>query len=113
MDQVSMSSAYMWSIVIMSVFFLIAVIIANLVVYKPKDPGTATRRLWFWILCVCTGVFAFIINYIIGRNISIPSLQSDYYMHSGIAAGVVVMIYIAAGFFVSKIFPKAKVGTWF
>lgn len=113
MDQVSMTSAYMWAIVIMVVFFLLAVIIANLILFKPNNPGTTTRRIWFWVLCVVTGVVGFIVNYVIGSNISVPSIQSNYYMHAGIAAGVCILFYILVGFIVCKMFPNSKVGTWF
>lgn len=113
MEQVSMTSAYMWAIVIMVVFFSLAVIISNAIIFKPNNPGTTTRRIWFWIFCVATGVVGFIVNFIIGNNITVPSIQSDYYMHSGIAAGVCVVVYILIGFVVSKLFPNSKVGTWF
>lgn len=113
MDQVSMSSAYMWAIVIMIVFFILAVVIANLIVYKPKNPGTTARRLWFWSLCVATGVVAFVANFIKGNSISVPSLQSSYHMHSAIAAASAVILYILVGFVVSKLFANSKVGTWF
>lgn len=113
MEQVSMTSAYMWAIVIMVVFFLLAVIISNAIIFKPNNPGTTTRRIWFWILCVATGVVGFIVNFIIGNSITVPSIQSDYYMHSGIAAGISVVVYILIGFVVSKLFPNSKVGTWF
>lgn len=113
MEQVSITSAYMWAIVIMAVFFLLAVIISNLILFKPNNPGTTTRRIWFWVLCVATGVVGFLINFIIGKGITVPSIQGDYFMHSGIAAGVCVVVYILVGFVVSKLFPNSKVGTWF
>jgi len=103
----------MWAVVIMTVFFLIAVVIANLIMFKPKNPGTTARRLWFWILCVATGVVAFVVNFIIGNSISIPSLQSAYHLHTAIAAIAAVVLYILVGFGVSKIFSTSKVGTWF
>lgn len=112
MEQVSITSAYMWAIVIMVAFFLLAVVIANLILFKPNNPGTTTRRIWFWVFCVATGVVGFIINFIIGKGITVPSIQSDYLMHSGIA-GVCVVGYILIGFVVSKLFPNSKVGTWF
>lgn len=113
MNQVSMTSAYMWALVIMVVFFLLAVIISNLIIYKPNDPGTAKRRIWFWTLCVATGVVSFIVNFIIGSGITVPTIQSSFYMHSGIATGVSVVLYIIFGFIVSKLFPKSSLGTWF
>ena len=113
MDQVSITSAYMWALISMVVCFLMATFIANLILFKPNNPGTTQRRIWFWVLCVASGVIGFIINFFIGQNISVPSIQSSYFMHAGIAAGVSVVLYIIAGFFVSKMFPNSKVGTWF
>lgn len=113
MEQASVTSAYMWAFVIMIVFFLIAVVIANMIVFKPKDPGTTARRIWFWILCVATAVVAFVVNYFIAKGISVPSLQSDYMMHSAIAAAAAAVFYILFGYGVSKVFSSSKVGTWF
>lgn len=113
MEQVSITSAYMWAIVIMVVAFAFAVLISNLILFKPNDPGTTKRRIWFWALCVANGVIGFVINYFIGKNIAVPNIQSDYFMHSGIAAGVSILLYIILGFAMSKLFPKSKVGTWF
>lgn len=113
MEQVSITSAYMWAIVIMVSFFLLAVIISNLILYKPNNPGTTACRICFWGLCVATGVVGFIINFAIGKGIAVPNIRSDYFMHSGIAAGVCVVVYILIGFVVSKLFPNSKVGMWF
>ena len=113
MDQVSITSAYMWALISMVVCFLIATFIANLILFKPHNPGTTQRRIWFWVLCVASGVIGFIINFFIGQNINVPSIHSNYIMHAGIATGICVLIYIIVGFIVSKIFPNSKVGTWF
>ncbi len=113
MDQVSLTSAYMWAIVVMVIFFLIATLIANMVLYKPNNPGTAPCRLWFWILCVATGVVGFLINFFIGQGITVPTIKSAYLMHAAIATGVSVLLYIIIGFCVSKMFPSSKVGRWF
>ncbi|MDE6272042.1 MAG: hypothetical protein K2M31_03440 [Muribaculaceae bacterium] len=113
MNQVSVTSAYMWALIIMAVFFVIAVVIANMVVYKPRDPGTTTRRLWFWILCIASAAVGFGINMGIASGVGVPTIKSSYELHSAIAAGVALAVYIVAGFCVSKIFSKSKVGTWF
>lgn len=113
MEQVSITSAYMWAIVIMVVFFILAVAISNLILFKPNNPGTTKRRICFWICCVATGVVGFVTNFIIGKSITVPSDQSDYFMHTGIATAVSVVLFIIIGFVVSKLFPNSKVGTWF
>lgn len=113
MEQASMTSAYMLAVVVMAVFFLIAVVIANMVSYKPNNPGTTTRRIWFWALCIATPIVGFLINYAIAAGINVPNIKSDYLMHSGIAAGLCLVVYILAGIIISKLFSNKKVGTWF
>lgn len=113
MDQVSLTSAYMWAIVVLVVFFLVAAFVANMIAYKPNDPGTTARRVWFWILAIGTGVVGFLINYAMASNITVPTIKSDYLMHAGIASGVCLVVFILLGFIVSKIFPSSKLGTWF
>lgn len=113
MDQVSISSAYVWAIVVTVVFFLFAVVIANLILYKPKNPGTTARRVWFWVLCAASGVVGFVINYIISLGIRVPSIQSSYVEHSVYAFGICIVAYILIGLIISKLAPNSKVGTWF
>lgn len=113
MEQVSISSAYTWAFVVAAILFLVAAVVANMILYKPNNPGTATRRVWFWVLGVMSAVLGFVINQIIAGNITVPSIKSDYLMHASIAAGVSLLLYILCGFVVSKLFPKSKVGTWF
>ena len=113
MEQASMTSAYMWSFVVMAAFFLLAVLIANMITFKPGNTGVTQRRVWFWILAIGTGIISFLINYGIGSGITVPNIQSSYFMHSGIASGVSVVIFIVLGFALSKVFSKSKIGTWF
>lgn len=113
MNQVSMSSAYVWALILGVVCFLLAVIIANLILFKPNNPGTGARRMWFWILGVASVVIGLIINFIKADGITVPSIQSDYQMHSAIAAGVCFALYVLIGLIVSKLAPNSKVGTWF
>lgn len=47
MEQASMTSAYMWSFVVMAAFFLLAVLIANMILFKPGNTGVTQRRVWF------------------------------------------------------------------
>lgn len=114
MDQVSITSAYMLAAVVMAVFFALAVIISNLILFKPNNPGTTKRKIWFWALCVATGVVGFVVNYIIAEGIDVPNIKSGYLMHSTVAAVVCVIVYFISGLLISKcFFPNSKVGTWF
>lgn len=103
----------MWALVIMVVCFLLAVVIANLIPYTTRNPGTAKRRVWFWILLVAAGAIGYVVNYYIAGSIFIPNLYSEYLMHAAIAAGVAVVVYLILGFIVSKVFSSSKLGTWF
>ncbi|MDE6444231.1 MAG: hypothetical protein K2K64_07415 [Muribaculaceae bacterium] len=113
MNQVSITSAYMWALVIMVIFFLAAILIAIAIPYKPNDPGTTTRKISFWILCVLSSVTGFVVNYILATGIVVPVTKASYVTNSGIAAGVAFVIFIIIGFVCSKLFPNSKVGTWF
>lgn len=75
MEQASMTSAYMWSFVVMAAFFLLAVLIANMILFKPGNTGVTQRRVWFWILAIGTGIISFLINYGIGSGITVPNIH--------------------------------------
>ncbi|MEE1226267.1 MAG: hypothetical protein UHM08_04085 [Bacteroidales bacterium] len=109
----TMIEAYVWAGVTMAIFFLIAVLSANMIIFKPNDPGTTKRRIWFWVLCVLAGVVGFLINFLTTLDNEVSSNRSDYIMHSGIALAIAILLYIAIGFIISKIFKNSKVGTWF
>lgn len=113
MNEVANSTAYMWAIVIAVVFFIGAIISANLIDYKPRNPGTTQRRVWFWALCVTGVITGFIINFFIGQGIDVPSRQADYNVHAAIGAAIALGVYIVCGFILSKIFRNSKLGTWF
>lgn len=113
MDQVSVTSAYMWAVIITAVGFFVAIIAANLILFKPNNPGTSARRIWFWVLCALSVITGFIVNSIIASGIAVPSIKSEYIMHAGFAAVSSLALYVIVGFIVSKLFPNSKVGTWF
>lgn len=113
METASVTSAYTWALITMILFFLIAILSANMVPYKPNDPGTSKRRVCFWILCVLSVVVGFFINFAISSGIGVPTIKSSYMLHTSIAAGISLVLFIILGFAISKMFPTKKVGTWF
>lgn len=113
MDQITPASAYVWALIAAAFFFLVAVVAANLILYKPSNPGTTKRRVWFWICCILAVIAGFAINFIIYKGIDVPSIASSYLKASCIAAGIALVAYIIVGFVVSKIFSSSKIGTWF
>jgi hypothetical protein len=117
---IPVSTAYLWTAVVAVVFFLVAVIAANLILFKPNNPGTIARRIWFWILAVLTPVVGFVVNNIYLSSVKVSgevtvtaTAESEFMMHSGIAAGAFFVLFIVLGFVLSKIFKTTKVGTWF
>lgn len=113
MDQASTTSAYILAIITMAVCFGLAVLIAGMINFKPNNPGTTKRRIWFWVLCFASAAIGFLINFIIGCKIEVPTLRNEFFTAAGIAAGICLVGYIIIGFAVSRIFPSSKVGTWF
>ena len=108
-----MTSAYVWALITVAIFFCIAILCANMIAYRPNDPGTTKRRSTFWALGVVGVVVGFFINYYFASKIDVPTLNASYTLNSCIAAGISLVVYIILGFALSKMFPRAKVGTWF
>ena len=113
MEQISNLQAYMWALVVLTVAFILAVVFSNMVLYKPNDTGTAKRRIIFWVLGILTCTVSFVINFFIAKDILINTFHADYIMHSGIASGTALVLYIVLGFIICKIFNNSKCGTWF
>lgn len=114
MEQVSVTSVYMWALVVMVVFFLLAVLIANMIPFKHNDPGTTKRRVWFWILFAATLIVSFVITWVVvAGGIQVPTIKANFEMHACIASGSVALLYVVLGFLMSKIFSSSKIGTWF
>ena len=113
MNEIAMSQAYMWSAVSLIVFFLIAVVIANMVPYRPNNPGNTTCRIWFWVCAFLTFIVAVVINNILAGAISIPSIHSQYIKATFLSSGLAFVVFVVGGIVVSKIFSNKKVGRWF
>ena len=110
---ISIIPAYVWALVSMAFFFIIAMIVASAIPYKPNNPGTTARRVWFWILLIVSMISGFMTNFIIYLGIRVPSDQSRYLLHASIAMGVFCVLYILLGLILSKIFSNSKIGTLF
>lgn len=113
MEQISNLQAYMWALVVLTIAFILAVVFSNMVLFKPNDNGTTKRRIIFWVLGVLTCTISFIVNFLVAKDILINTYHADYIMHSGIASGIALVLYIILGFIISKIFNNSKCGTWF
>lgn len=108
-----MATAYIWSLVVLIIFFLVTIMISNMIPYKPNNPGSVKRRIWFWVFAVLTFAVAFLINFAIAGNIEIQSVKDDYINNSIIGACAGFVLFVVIGFILSKCLPKTKIGTWF
>ncbi|MCC8175820.1 MAG: hypothetical protein LIO91_05245 [Bacteroidales bacterium] len=113
MIQAPIMSAYVWGAVILIVFFLVAVTASNMILYKPNNPGTAARKVWFWLCCLLATVATFAIGVWKAGDISVPVTKQAFENHVYIATGVVFLAFILVGFAISKICSNSKLGTWF
>ena len=109
----SMVTAYIWSLVVFVIFFLVTIIISNMVPYKPNNTGAGKRRIVFWVFAVLTFAISFLINIAVASNIAVQSIKDEYINNSIIGAGAAIVLFILIGLVISKACPKTKVGTWF
>lgn len=104
---------YLLTFAVTAVCFGLAALIANMVNYKPSDPGTTKRRVWFWVLCVLGVLIPFIVNFCLAMEIQVDHLRYEYLKNSCIAAFVFAVVYILVGFIISKANSHKKIGSWF
>ncbi|MDE6074050.1 MAG: hypothetical protein K2J42_03565 [Muribaculaceae bacterium] len=117
---------YMMSLIFLIVFFGLALVTAFLTPNRQGGRDKSTRRIWFWVLAVATGIF----NYAYFAFVAIPDSwiklpEVEQAMPANIqaladlnAANVwasigVVIVFIFIGFIVSRCAPKTKLGSWF
>lgn len=111
---VNVSSAYILSIIVCAVMFLISMFISNAIAYKPDMSDVGKRKLWFWILAILTPILSFILNYgIFYVKIHAHSKQVDFLTAMAISAGIALVLYILAGFIAAKISKTGKLSNWF
>lgn len=113
MQQISMGVPFIWAGAVLIVFFLLAVMSANMILYKKNDTGVTKRKIWFWVFASLTFVVSFIINWGVAESIEVVSHQSKYITYSWIAAVCATALFVILGVVISKCFPNSKVGTWF
>ncbi len=112
--QTTIVSAYLIAGVVCIVFFLLALVLSNLVNYEPDKSDVTKRKKFFWIFNVLSLVIGLVLNYILElKDIRIPSKYSDYLLHMAIAAVVFFILYVVIGLLISKLSKGKKVETWF
>lgn len=108
------AQAYIWSAVVMVVFFVVNLIIAHAVGRDENHTGAGARRFWFWLFAVLSGVVAFFINLAIAHSdIADAHLRQIYINNSIVGAGAAFVVFVGLGYILSSLFHHSKIGTWF
>ncbi|MDE5971015.1 MAG: hypothetical protein K2G74_09350 [Muribaculaceae bacterium] len=117
---------YVMSIIFLMIFFGLALVTAFLTPNRPSGTDRSTRRVWFWVLGVASGIF----NYAYFSFVAIPdswvkltsiaqAMPANIQAYADLnAANVwasicVVIVYIFVGFIVSRCCSRTKLGSWF
>lgn len=117
---------YVMSIIFLMVFFGLALVTAFLTPNRPSGTDKSTRRVWFWVLAVASGIF----NYAYFSLVAIPdswvklsslaqAMPANIQAYADLnAANVwasicVVIVFIFIGFIVSRCCSRTKLGSWF
>ncbi len=109
-------NTYMFAVISAIVMLAIALLIANSIKYQPgpKPKDASKRKLWFWILAILTPVIFYVYNLVLVMpNIKAGPAMNKFFMHSALSPVVAIVVFIAFGVILSKIFKRKKVGTWF
>ncbi len=108
------TTAYMIGIVCAVAFFLLALLSAVMIAYRPDLKDKTTRKVWYWVLGIICAFTAFLVPYFaIYTDIKVPS-KADAFMNAMIIGTCLsFVIYVIAGFIVSKSFKTKKVQSWF
>ena len=92
---------------------LLAALISNIIKYeggsKPKDPGK--RKLVFWLFFALNPIIAYSLGLMMSPESGIAKTKHMDSLPLGLAIGVV--LYLIAGFILSKVLKTSKVGHWF
>lgn len=120
----TVADIWIWAIIIMVAFFVLAIISAMLINYRPGGKDATTRKVWFWIFAILTPVTSFLVNYFhkihnfdtifakLGAA-KITQQVHDLTMNNVYSTIAVFAAFIVLGFLLSLIFKRSKLGTWF
>lgn len=111
---VNVTSAYIVAIIVCAVFFLLAMLIANMIKFKPDLSDKTKRRVCFWVLAILNPIIGFALNYgIFYVHINAHSKQAAFLTAMAIAAAIALVLYIVAGVIAAKISKTGKISTLF
>lgn len=108
---------YIWAAAIIIVAWLISLLIAQVIPYKPgRDTSYIYRRIWSIVLCVIPVLGYLIYNFTVVMpdiNIKKIQLKDDFSTTIWICFGAMIIFYALAGWIVSMVFPRSKYATVF
>lgn len=103
------TATYMTDAVIGIAFFVVILIVANMISWQPgaHDKSPAKRRTWFWILGITCLFTNLIVDYFTWMTrIEKVQFQSEYLIHMIAAAVVSTVLYGLVTFIVCKLQKK-------
>lgn len=106
---------YIWAAVIIIAAWLISLLIAQVIPYKPgRDTSYISRRIWSIVLCVVSVLGYLIYNFtVVMPGIKKIQLKDDFSTTVWICFAAMIVIYALAGWIVSMMFPRSKYATVF
>mgnify|MGYP003981335513 FL=1 len=110
------TTTYIFAFIFLGVFLLLAALISNMIAYEggtnPKDPGK--RKMWFWIFGILGPISFYLYNFLmIIPTVKKGPAMDKFSMHVPISTAIVLVLYIAIGFVLSKMMKRGKLGNWF
>ena len=109
--------SYFISAIVAGIFLLIAASISIAIKFKigPNPNDRRLRKATFWIVAfIAPAVFFILARYLLAPDpLDFPMEFDDHVATLPIAAGICFVIYLIAGFTLSKLFRNGKLGHWF
>ncbi len=109
------NETYMFAVIAAIIFIGISWVVANLIKWEGgKDPQDAgKRRAAFFVLWFIAGAAFFLYNMFKVSDQVAPNLQSKFSQTNYISTAIVFVVYLIAGFVLSKLMKNSKYGTIF
>lgn len=109
------NETYMFAAIAAIFFIGVSWVVANLVKWEggkdPKDAGK--RRAAFFVIWFIAGAAFFLYNMFVVAEKVAPNLKSKFSQINYISTAIVFVLYLIAGFVLSKLLKNSKYGTIF
>ena len=106
---------YIWAAVIIIAAWLISLLIAQVIPYRPgRDTSYIYRRIWSIVLCLISVLGYLVYNFtVVMPNIRRIQLKDDFSTTIWVCFAAMIVLYALAGWVVSIVFPRSKFATIF